>query len=101
MSVRRLIFAFLCALVCVVPLMTGVASGQPGSDNVSHFCKSVDDMGQTHGGCVASLTTGNIVPNIANFCRDPVVRAEAAELAGREEVNHGQCVQILKDFFGV
>lgn len=50
---------------------------------------------------MASLTAENITPNIANFCRDPVVRAEAAELVGADQVNHGQCVQILKDFFGV
>ncbi len=81
-----------------------VGAGTPAQgvppDNVSHFCKSVGEFGQKHGGCVASLTAGNIVPNIANFCRDPVVRAEAAELVGADEVNHGQCVQIFKDFFG-
>lgn len=80
---------------------TGAPAQAVPPDNVSTFCKSVDDFGQTHGGCVASLTAENIVPNLANFCRDPVVRAEAAELAGVDEVNHGQCVQILKDFFGV
>jgi len=99
MSVRRLVLVAVSASVLVA------GAGSPAhavpQDNVSKFCKSVDDFGQKHGGCVASLTAGNITPNIANFCRDPVVRAEAAELVGADRVNHGQCVQILKDFFGV
>ena len=85
----------------LIALMGGSAAAAPPEDNVSHFCKSVDDMGQTHGGCVALTKAGNLIPNIANFCRDPVVRAEAAELAGVDEVNHGQCMQIMREFFGV
>lgn len=99
MSVRRLFLVVLSASVLLVGAGTAVHGIPP--DNVSTFCKSVGDFGQKHGGCVASLTAANIVPNIANFCRDPVVRAEAAELVGVDEVTHGQCVQILKDFFGV
>ena len=98
MSVRRLFLLAFLAIVLIVGAATP-AQAVP-ADNVSAFCKSVDDFGQKHGGCVASLTAENIVPNIANFCRDPVVRAEGAELAGVDEVGHGQCVQILKDFFG-
>ena len=97
MSVRRL---FLLALLVGVLIAGTGASPAVSAENVSTFCKSVDDFGQTHGGCVASLTAGNIVPNLANFCRDPVVRAEAAELAGVAEVSHGQCIQILREFFG-
>jgi len=99
MFVRRLFLVALCTGVLIVG--AGTSAQAVSSDNVSTFCKSVDDFGQKHGGCVASFTAENIVPNIANFCRDPVVRAEAAELAGVDEVNRGQCVQILKDFFGV
>ena len=68
---------------------------------IPEVTQEVDDSGQKHGGCRASLTADNITPNLADFCRDPVVRAEAAELAGVEEVNRGQCVQILRDFLGV
>ena len=99
MSVRRLFLMALSASVLVVGV--GTSAQAVPADNVSMFCKAAGDFGQKHGGCVASLTAENTVPNIANFCRDPVVRAEAAELIGVAEVNHGQCVQILKDFFGV
>ena len=99
MSVRRLFLVTLSASVLVVG--AGVSAQAVPPDNVSTFCKSVNDFGQKHGGCVASLTAENIVPNLANFCRDPVVRAEAAEFVGADEVNHGQCIQIFKDFFGV
>ena len=97
MSVRRLFLVPLSAGVLV--LGAGVSAEAVPPDNVSTFCKSVDDFGQKHGGCVASLTAENISPNLANFCRDPIVRAEAAELAGVDDVNHGQCIQILRDFF--
>lgn len=98
MSVRRLLLTLACAGVAVVGVGPPAQADAP--DNVSTFCRSVDDFGQKHGGCVASLTAGNIVPNLANFCRDPVVRAEAAELVGADEVTHGQCIGILRDFFG-
>ncbi|HEX2054041.1 MAG TPA: hypothetical protein VHJ78_09995 [Actinomycetota bacterium] len=100
MAKPRTGYRFLILLLLVSTLLGGSALAVPPEDNVSKFCASVNDMGQTHGGCVASLTSGNLTPNIANFCRDPVVRAEAAELAGEEEVNHGQCMQILREFFG-
>ena len=99
MSVRRLFLLWLCVSVLLVG--AGTSAQAVSTDNTSTFCKSVDDFGQKHGGCVASVTADNIVPNLANFCRDPIVRAEAAELAGVDEVNHGQCMRILRDFFGV
>jgi hypothetical protein len=96
MSVRRLFLVAVSA--STLALGAGASAHAVPPDNVSHFCKSAGDFGQKHGGCVASLKAGNITPNVANFCRDPGVRAEAAELVGADEVNHGQCVQIMRDF---
>jgi hypothetical protein len=96
---RRIVSTAFIALLTLANM--GPVSAAPGSDNLSSQCKAVDDMGQTHGACVASATAGNFTPTIANFCRDEVVRGELAEALGLEDINHGQCVKFYEDIFDV
>ena len=98
MGVRRLL-STICAAVLTMGMLAGPVQGAPGNDNFSAQCKAVDDLGQTHGACVAQATSGNFTPTIANFCRDEVVRAELAEQLGVDELNHGQCMKFYEDVF--
>lgn len=56
---------------------------------ISEFCSAFNDLGLTHGGCVAFFTANNIVPHNASICQDESVQI----LLG--VTNPGQCVKKL------
>ncbi len=58
---------------------------------IAEFCSNYNDLGLTHGGCVAYFETRNVVPHDASVCQDEGIR----RMLGVE--NHGQCVKKLAD----
>ncbi len=93
------------ALALGVPAATpGSAGAAPRGENLARLCKlilanpSPEDAVLTQGGCVAFLAAGNNTPILANVCRMSEGVAVAEAISGRENLNHGQCVGVLKDF---
>jgi gamma-glutamylcysteine synthetase len=57
---------------------------------ISEYCAARNDLGLSHGACVAHLTTHNVVPHDARVCRDTSIQ-------NRLDVsNHGPCMNKLK-----
>ena len=66
-------------------------SGEIEKTPVSEYCAPHDDLGLSHGACVACFTTHNIVPHDATVCQNTGIRS----ILGVS--NHGQCVIQLGD----
>jgi hypothetical protein len=66
-----------------------VLSGENENPAVSEYCAAHDDLGLSHGACVAYLTTHNIVPHDATVCQSTGIQS----ILGVS--NHGQCVKKL------
>lgn len=80
--------------VCSLLALTLAASSHAGSQDddrgaVSEYCASHDDLGLSHGACVAYFVARNVVPHDASICRDEGVR----RWLGVD--NQGQCVRKL------
>jgi hypothetical protein len=56
---------------------------------IPEYCASRNDLGLSHGGCVAYFTTHNVVPHDASVCQNPSMQG----LLG--VTNHGQCMKKL------
>ena len=78
-----------------VVLAFGLLAAQPAQagPGVSAFCKSFNDFGLGHGGCVSLFTNDNPVAAIATLCRNPATQAAFGV------TNHGQCVKAFKALF--
>jgi len=74
--------------------LTLTASSQAGvSDDdkttISEFCSTRNDLGLSHGACVAYFVTHNVVPHDASVCKNEGLQ----ELMGVD--TRGQCVKKL------
>ncbi len=58
---------------------------------ISEFCSQYNDLGLTHGACVAYFETRNVVPHDASVCQMEWIQ----NVLGVS--NHGQCVKKLAD----
>jgi hypothetical protein len=80
-------------IVSLVSLLSLAASPAIAEENekatISEYCASRNDLGLSHGACVAYFQTHNVVPHDASVCRDAGIR----RLLGVE--NPGQCVKKL------
>ena len=83
------------AAISIVSVLTFVALPAVTQENekttISEYCASRNDLGLSHGGCVAYFTTHNVVPHDASVCQNPSMR----DLLG--VTNHGQCMKKLAD----
>ncbi len=77
------------SLALVSPAL--VDSRDDDKRTISEFCSQYNDLGLTHGGCVAYFETRNVVPHDASVCQDEGIRAMLGA------ANHGQCVKKLAD----
>ncbi len=83
---------FLAFTLLSVVALSIQANGEPNDQNtISEFCRTYNDLGLTHGGCVAFFETNNIVPHDASICR----MEEIQTLLG--VTNHGQCMKKLRE----
>lgn len=67
------------------------SSQENNQNNISDYCISHNDLGLSHGACVAYLTTHNIVPHDAIVCQDVNIQNYLSA------TNHGQCIKKLRD----
>ena len=58
---------------------------------VSEYCTARNDLGLSHGACVAYFTTRNVAPHDASVCEDTAVQNSLGV------TNHGQCMKKLAD----
>lgn len=83
------------AAFSIVALLALVArpaiSQENGQAGISEYCTSRNDLGLSHGGCVAYFTTHNVVPHDASVCQNPAMQ----RLLG--VTSHGQCMKKLAD----
>ena len=64
-------------------------SEEHGRTTISEYCASRSDLGLSHGGCVAYITTHNLVPHDASVCQDPSMQKRLGVS------NHGECLKKL------
>jgi hypothetical protein len=74
---------------------------EAAAQNPSQICTANQDLGSSHGGCVSFVASGNLTAALADACRDPVFQAQLAAAAGQPVNNHGQCMKVGKEFFGI
>ncbi|HEV2121678.1 MAG TPA: hypothetical protein VGW38_02750 [Chloroflexota bacterium] len=76
-------------------------SAASSEENVAQRCKILlqdpENAGITQGGCVAFFKAGHNTPLLAGICRLEEAVAFAETVSGRENLNHGQCVVVLKE----
>ena len=65
------------------------ASGETERPAIAEYCASHNDLGLSHGACVAYFTTRNVVPHDATVCQNEGFQ----NLLGA--ANLGQCVKML------
>ncbi len=107
MVLKRFVPGFtVLAMSLVLVLGVGVAtsgtvSAAPSEENVAQRCKILlqdpENAGITQGGCVAFFTAGHNTPLLAGICRLEEAVTFAETVSGRENLNHGQCVVVLKE----
>lgn len=89
---KKLFVVSLFSLLSMALIAPTQATGQDDDKStISEFCSDHNDLGLTHGGCVAYFVTHNIVPHDASICRSSSIQ----QLLG--VTNHGQCVKKLGD----
>jgi hypothetical protein len=77
-------------LSCVVALSVGSALAAGKDDGtVSRYCRDRNDLGISHGACVAFFKSGNTTPHDADVCKLLWVRS----FVGAD--NEGECVTAL------
>jgi hypothetical protein len=87
---RKAIVLGVFALLLLAPITSSHASSQnDDKTTISEFCSTHNDLGLSHGGCVAYFVTRNLVPHNASVCQNESFQ----ELLGVS--NHGQCVKKL------
>lgn len=84
---RRARIAAVAFMLSTGALGTGVAHADKGA---SQACKSIGDLGVTHGACVSLAQTGNPTASISDVCG----------LSGVPEslgtTNRGQCIKVAR-----
>jgi hypothetical protein len=71
---RRLAIA-VSVLACAGALAGAAVAQGRGGDTVARFCSDRNDLGLSHGACVAFFTNGNTRPHDADVCKLGWVRA--------------------------
>jgi len=80
------------AVLSLTLIASSPAIGQSNDEStVSEFCAAHNDLGLTHGGCVAFFVTRNLTPHDASVCRNESMQAFLGV------TNHGLCVKKLKE----
>ncbi len=89
---KRLLIPVLAGAVFLISPAADLAFAEnDAAEVISKYCKDRNDLGLSHGACVAFLTSANIVPHNAYVCKIPSIRNSL----GVE--NEGQCVKVLQD----
>ena len=94
---RIMLLLAVAAVMAAMVIAPGVVGAQ---ENVAQICKEFEDLGfGSHGGCTATFTTENHTPGRATACQDPDFVA-FIEFSFGEIKNPGQCIKVLREFFG-
>lgn len=86
---KAVVLGILAVLSLALTASTHATAGDNDKVTISEFCAAHNDLGLSHGACVAYFVTHNVVPHDASVCKDESLQ----RLMGVD--NHGQCVKKL------
>lgn len=81
-------------MLSLLAMLALPAFSEEQQTNISAYCASHNDLGLSHGACVAYFTTHNIAPHDASVCQNMSIQT----LMG--VANHGECMKKLRDLRG-
>jgi hypothetical protein len=89
---KRIMASISFALASLALVSPVLADGREANKhNISEYCSDRNDLGLSHGACVAYLQNRNVAPHDASVCQDEGIR----QMLGTS--NHGECVTKLAD----
>ena len=86
---KSIAFSAVSAAVILGFVALPALSGENEAPAISEYCATHNDLGLSHGACVAYFTTRSIAPHDATVCQNPGIQS----ILGAS--NHGQCVKKL------